>query len=118
MRLIALSLAASMTALAACSEPASTAARPTETPAAPAVDGRPAPPTPDEPAAPAPTDECGAAERQDWIGRARSDLPSAPPGALWRIYETGQPVTQDLRPNRLNIEIDPEGRTVVRLSCG
>ena len=118
MRLIVLSLAASMTALAACSETTSTDAAPAETPAPPAADSRPAPPTPDEPATPAPTDECGAAERQDWIGRARSDLPSAPPGALWRIYETGQPVTQDLRPNRLNIEIDPGRETVVRLSCG
>lgn len=118
MRLIVLSLAASMTALAACSEPASTDAAPAETPAAPPADSRPAPPTPDEPATPAPTDECGAAERKDWIGRARSDLPSAPAGAAWRIYETGQPVTMDFSASRLNIEIDPERQTVVRLTCG
>lgn len=117
MRLIVLSLAASMTALAACSEPA-TDAVPAEAPAAPPADNRPAPATPDEPATSAPDDECGAAGRQDWIGRPRADLPSAPAGALWRIYETGQPVTQDLRANRLNIEIDPERQTVVRLTCG
>jgi hypothetical protein len=118
LRLIVLSLAGSLTALAACSEPASTDAVPAEAPAAPPADSRPAPATPDKPATPAPAGECGAAERQDWVGRARSDLPSAPLGALWRIYETGQPVTQDLRHNRLNIEIDPEAQTVVRLTCG
>jgi hypothetical protein len=118
LRLIALSFAASMTALAACSEPASPDAAPAETPAAPPAEGRGTPATPEEPTTPVPTDACGSAGRQDWIGLARSDLPSAPPGALWRIYETGQPVTQDLRPNRLNIEIDPENQTVVRLTCG
>ena len=118
MRLIVLSLAVSMTALAACSEPPATDAAPAEPPAAPPADSRPAPPTPDDPATPAPTDACGAAERQDWIGRARSDLPSAPPGAVWRIYETGAPVTMDYSASRLNIEIAPEAQTVVRLTCG
>lgn len=115
MRLTFLSLVVVAT-LAACSEPSpSPADRPAQAP----VEPRPAPPPePGSPDAPAPADACGAAERQDWIGRARSDLPSAPADALWRIYETGQPVTQDLRPNRLNIEIDPDSQTVVRLSCG
>lgn len=66
----------------------------------------------------APTDACGAAGRQNWIGRARADLPAAPGGASWRVFETGQPVTHDLRPQRLNIEIDPDSQTVVRLTCG
>lgn len=119
MRLILTSLAA-VAALAACAEqtppaPADEAPAPAPAPAEP----RPAPPSGAEaPAAPAPADACGAAERQDWIGRARSDLPPPPAGANWRVFETGQPVTQDLRPDRLNIEIDPERQTVVRLSCG
>jgi len=115
LRLIVISLAAAA-ALAACTEQA-----PGEVPAAelPAPAPMPAPLEPrPEPATPAPADECGAAERQDWVGRARADLPAAPAGALWRVYETGQPVTQDFRPNRLNIEIDPDSQTVVRLSCG
>lgn len=70
-----------------------------------------------EPAAAA-TDACAAAERQNWIGRARADLPAAPAGASWRVFDTGQPITHDLRPERLNIEIDPDSRTVVRLTCG
>lgn len=117
MRLILLSLTA-VAALAACSEQPPPAA-PAE-PASPAAPPRPpaTPSAPDAPAAPTPADECGAAERQDWIGRDRSDLPSPPPGANWRVFETGQPVTQDLRPDRLNIEIDPDSQKVARLSCG
>ena len=118
MRLTAISLAAAA-ALAACAEQAPPAAPAGEAPAPAPADPRPAPPTgPGAPTTPAPADECGAAERQDWIGRARADLPQPPAGALWRVFETGQPVTQDFRPNRLNIEIDPDSQTVVRLSCG
>ena len=47
-----------------------------------------------------------------------NEAAAAPAGAVWRIYETGQPVTQDLRPDRLNIEIDPGSQSVIRLSCG
>lgn len=116
MRLIALSLAVAA-ALAACSEsPARAGPEPTRTPAAPSMAA--APPAEEVSPPPAPGDDCGAAGRQDWVGRARVDLPEAPPGANWRVYETGQPVTQDLRPDRLNIEIDPDSQTVVRLSCG
>lgn len=106
MRLIIIGLAA-VAALAACTEPAPAPSKPA-----------PIPSPANGAATPAPPDACGAAERQDWIGRARSDLPSPPAGADWRVFETGQPVTQDLRPNRLNIEIDPGSRKVVRLACG
>ncbi len=117
MRLIILPLAAT-TALAACGESSAPAA-PEPAPAASApAEPSPATPGAETPAPDAPADACGAAGRQDWVGRPRGDLPAAPPGADWRIYETGQPVTQDLRPDRLNIEIDPDSQTVVRLSCG
>lgn len=117
MRLIVISLAA-VVALAACAEQAPPAETPGDAQAPIPAEPRPAPPT--EPGSPThpPADDCGAADRQDWIGRARSDLPQPPDGALWRIFETGQPVTQDLRLNRLNIEIDPDSQTVVRLTCG
>jgi hypothetical protein len=123
LRLILTSLAAAA-ALTACAEqtpqaPAEEAPSPSPaSSAAPAEPRTPPSSGPETPATPAPADACGAAERQGWIGRARPDLPSPPAGALWRIYETGQPVTQDFRPERLNIEIDPERQTVVRLSCG
>ena len=105
---------AAVAVLAACSEQAPPAA-PVEAapPAAPV-----APPSPEDPTDPEPTDACGAAERQDLVGRARADLPSPPAGANWRVFETGQPVTQDLRPDRLNIQIDPVSQKVVGLSCG
>jgi hypothetical protein len=121
MRLIVISLAA-VAALGACSQP-SPPATPEEpasapTPSAAASTPPAAQPPVNEPAAPAPSDACGAAERQSWIGRPRGELPAAPAGANWRVYETGQPVTQDFRPDRLNIEIDPAKQTVVRVSCG
>lgn len=120
MRLIILSLASAL-AISACADqdasaPAESSEHATPSAAAPA---NPPPAAPgDAPAQQPPADACGAAERQDWIGRARSDLPSAPAGANWRIHETGQPITQDLRQDRLNIEIDPDSQTVVRLTCG
>lgn len=119
MRLIIISLA-TVVALAACTEqapPAEPAAGDTPTPA-PSATTPATPPATKEPTTPAPADACGAAERQDWVGRARSSLPAAPAGAVWRIYETGQPVTMDFNASRLNIEIDPDTQTVVRLTCG
>ena len=117
MRLILISLAGA--SLAACAEQTPPSAPADQAPAPAQAEPRPSPPAaPESPPTPVPTDACGAAERQDWVGRARSDLPSPPPGANWRIYETGQPVTQDLRQDRLNIEIEPDSQTVARLSCG
>lgn len=123
MRLIVVSLAAAA-ALGACSEqtPPATPEAPASAPASSAAASTSAPagaqPPANTPAPPAPSDACGAAERQSWIGRPRGELPAAPAGANWRVYETGQPVTQDFRPDRLNIEIDPAKQTVVRVSCG
>lgn len=120
MRLTFLALAATA-ALTACGEPASPAGpEPAATPTA-AAPATPATPADSVEAAPAPeasADGCGAAGRRGWVGLARADLPPAPDGANWRVYETGQPVTQDFRPERLNIEIDPDSQTVVRLGCG
>ena len=113
MRLTILSLA-TIAALAACSEQTAPSA-----PAEPVPPVAPVEPSaPEAPAAPEPVDACGAAERQDLIGRARAGLPPPPPGANWRVFETGQPVTQDLRSDRLNIQIDPDSQKVVGLSCG
>lgn len=120
MRLIVISFA-TVVALAACTEQTPPAEPAGDTPApapAPSATTPTSPPATKEPTTPAPADACGAAERQDWVGRARSSLPSAPAGAIWRIYETGQPVTMDFNAARLNIEINPDTQNVVRLSCG
>lgn len=118
MRLIILSLA-TVVALAACAEREPPSAPGEDPPGAAPPAATPTPPPASEPTTPAPpADECGAAERQDWIGRERSSLPTAPAGAVWRIYETGQPLTMDYSASRLNIEIDPDTEKVVRLSCG
>jgi len=62
-------------------------------------------------------DACEAAAKQDWIGRARGDLPEPPTGDEWRIVESGESVLQDLQLDRLNIEIDPQTQRVVSISC-
>ena len=114
MRLILLSLAGAA-CLAACTPAAEEPAAPAEAPApAPAPTPSPAAPTPDSP----PADACGAAERQGWVGQPRSAVPATPAGANWRIFETGQPVTQDLRSDRLNVEINPDPQQVVSVRCG
>lgn len=63
-------------------------------------------------------DACEAAAKQTWVGRARSSLPEPPTGDEWRIVESGQSVLQDLRLDRLNIEIDPQTQQVVSITCG
>jgi hypothetical protein len=116
MRLILLSLAGSA-CLAACTPAAEDPVEPAQAPAgptAPAPSPTPPAPSPDSP----PADACGAAERQGWVGQPRSAVPATPAGADWRIFETGQPVTQDLRPDRLNVEINPDNQRVVSVRCG
>jgi hypothetical protein len=117
MRLVFLSLAgaALLTACSPAAEDAATEPAPAETPAATPPAATPPATTP--PAAPA-DDACGAAEKQAWVGQPRSSVPAAPAGQTWRVYETGDAVTQDFRPDRLNVEVDPATQNVVRVSCG
>lgn len=62
-------------------------------------------------------DACGAAGLQPLVGQplARFDR-SAVAGPL-RIYRTGDPLTMDYSPARLNVETDRRG-AIVRISCG
>ena len=74
---------------------------------------------------PSPAD-CGASLFQDHIGEpvtgaSASDAriggkPVQSKGAV-RIYQSGQPVTQDFSETRLNLEIDATGN-LVRATCG
>lgn len=62
-------------------------------------------------------DACGAAGLQHWIGRpAPASFPVSGPV---RVYATGQPVTMDYNPQRLNVEVSRASRPViVAISCG
>ncbi|QLQ13066.1 MAG: hypothetical protein HZY74_06850 [Brevundimonas sp.] len=65
-----------------------------------------------------PADACQAEARADWVGRLRSELPPMDPRESWRVYETGDALTEDYSAWRLNIEIAPDSQRVVRLWCG
>lgn len=63
-------------------------------------------------------DACGAPRFQSWIGRPRADIPAKPVDATWRIYRTGDALTEDYSAQRLNVEIDPATDRVTRVWCG
>ena len=118
MRLILMSLAGAA-CLAACTPATEDSTEPAEAPPVPTAPATAPSPTPSTPTPDSPTaDACGAAERQGWVGQPRSAIPATPAGADWRIFETGQPVTQDLRPDRLTVEINPATQRVISVRCG
>lgn len=63
---------------------------------------------------PAPADACGAVANHARIGTPLSAWTPTPAGA--RIIHPGQPVTDDLRRERLNVLVDAEGR-ITALEC-
>ena len=68
--------------------------------------------------APTGPDGCGAASHQWLVGRSHSDVPPAPPSRNRRVYATGDMLTMDYSPQRLNIEYDPRTHRIVRVYCG
>ena len=63
-------------------------------------------------------DQCKAAEAQRFVGMKRSQLPTAPAGAVWRVTCTTCPVTMDYNPARLNIVYDSATDVVKEVKCG
>lgn len=61
-------------------------------------------------------DECGSASYLPLIGQPGPVI-SVPANTAYRSYRTGDPVTMDFNPARLNFEHDKTGR-LVRVSCG
>jgi hypothetical protein len=60
--------------------------------------------------------ECGAQGLQHLVGHP---LPAGfTPSGVHRIYRSGDMLTLDYNPERLNIELAPEGGTVVAVQCG
>ncbi|WP_199258441.1 I78 family peptidase inhibitor [Paracoccus binzhouensis] len=75
-------------------------------------------PTAPEPAVPpaAAEDGCGASRYLPLIGQTGPTI-SVPANTPYRSYKTGDPVTMDFNPARLNFEHDETGK-LVRVSCG
>lgn len=63
-------------------------------------------------------DQCRASAHQSWVGRNRSELPSPPQGAVWRVTCSTCPVTMDYNPNRLNIIYDDASGVIRSVRCG
>jgi hypothetical protein len=69
------------------------------------------------PPVPPPEDACGALALQGLVGEDAGVLASMTLPAPVRSYTTGDALTMDFNPARLNIESDPGG-TIVRVWCG
>ncbi|MBA4489852.1 I78 family peptidase inhibitor [Paracoccus sp. S1E-3] len=63
-----------------------------------------------------PNDACGAAAYQQYVGQKSPQI-SLASGTVFRHYRTGDPITMDLLPTRINFEYDRTG-TLVKVSCG
>ena len=59
---------------------------------------------------------CIADQLQQYVGQ-RSPAITVPAGTVVRDYRTGDPVTMDYSPSRVNFEYSRSG-TLVKVSCG
>ena len=66
--------------------------------------------------APPPADSCNASAYQQYVGQKSPDI-RLPSGTIVRDYRTGDPITMDMSPARINFEYDRSG-TLVKVSCG
>ena len=62
-------------------------------------------------------DRCGLAQMPDMAGKPMAALAEFPLGDRLRVLWPGQEVTDDIRPSRLNAEVDVQGG-IRRLFCG
>lgn len=65
---------------------------------------------------PLPDDACGAGGYQNLVGRHSSAF-TLPGGPEFRHYKTGDPVTLDYNPSRVNFEYDDKGY-LIGVNCG
>ena len=87
-----------------------------DTPAASPVMQTPAPgPTPAQDAS---ADQCGAAELSHLVGKNKRDIPVPVDPSRRRVACTTCPVTEDLRPWRLNIFYDQKTGVITDVRCG
>ncbi|WP_185968505.1 I78 family peptidase inhibitor [Paracoccus sp. M683] len=59
---------------------------------------------------------CTATDYEQYVGQTSPQI-SIPAGTQFRHYRTGDPLTMDLSPNRLNFEYDRTGK-LIKVSCG
>jgi hypothetical protein len=83
----------------------------------PPVQGQSAAPAPAAAAAPS-ADSCGATELQSLVGRLRTEIPAPVYPDRERVACTTCPITQDYRPERLNIFFDAETGRIRQIRCG
>ena len=100
-------LAATLTALTACS---------TAPPPEPGPPPRPAPAP--EPPPPPPADTCGAREHQHLVGRPRTEVPVPLDPGKQRVACTTCPVTMDFSAERLNFFFDARTGLITEVRCG
>jgi len=62
-------------------------------------------------------DTCGAGQFETLLGEPAADHDLSTPGRPQRILPPNTIITQDYRPERLNIDLDAAGR-ITRLWCG
>ena len=62
-------------------------------------------------------DGCGASGLQHWIGMRVTEVPGPVEGEQRRVFAVDEPVTDDLRPDRLNIAYSRDTGRVVSVSC-
>ena len=76
---------------------------------------------PDTPVSSDDDDQCGAGHVRAYVGReatptVRAEIAAKSKAGAIRWIEPGMAVTMDFRPDRLNAELDAQGR-IIRLNC-
>lgn len=68
--------------------------------------------------APPARDACNASAYKNLVGKNKSEIPSKPANAIWRIACTSCAVTMDYAPARLNIFFDEKTSLIKEVKCG
>ena len=61
---------------------------------------------------------CKASDYQEYVGRNRSTIPTAPAGRIFRVLCSSCAATMDYRDNRVTFTYDDKTNVVTRVSCG
>ncbi|MNY26049.1 Peptidase inhibitor I78 family protein [compost metagenome] len=61
---------------------------------------------------------CKASDYQEYVGRNRSTIPTAPAGRIFRTLCSTCAATMDFRENRVTFTYDDKTDVVTRVSCG